>query len=212
MSQGEREREARFRFERDRRLYRLARACTRTVLSRYAAVHPSQLRFRAGPAGKPEIASPIGLSLTFSLAHTHGMVALVVSRDRAVGVDVEHERRFIPSEIDLPLLGASEAAGLSLLAPDCRPARFTEHWTLKESYAKARGTGLELPLDRCQFVIDGDRIGLRGDCQAAQAPPLWWFSLPPRAAGYVTAVAASLHAADEALDLEILPVAPQAER
>ena len=212
MSQDEREREVRFRFERDRRLYRLSRAYTRSVLSRYVAIDPRQLRFRAGPAGKPQLSSPSGSALTFSLAHTHGMVALLVSRGRAVGVDVERECRFSPSELNLSLLGRSEAAELRRLPPQRRPARFAEYWGLKEAYGKARGAGLELPLDRWEFIIEAEHIRLR--CNSAPEPEaqLWSFSLPPRTSGFVTAIAAALHATDEAPpDLRIFSLAHDAE-
>jgi 4'-phosphopantetheinyl transferase len=212
MSEDEREREVRFRFERDRRLYRLSRAYTRSLLSRYVGVDPRQLRFRVGPAGKPELAFPAGSAFTFSLAHTHGMVVLLVSRDRTVGADVERERRFTPSQLNLSLLGPSEVAELRRLAPQRRPARFVEYWVLKESYAKARGAGLELPLHHWEFIIEAKHIRLRCDSAPEPEAQLWWFSLPPRTSGFVTAIAAALHATDEAPpDLTIFSLAQDAE-
>ncbi|MHB2000391.1 MAG: 4'-phosphopantetheinyl transferase family protein [Solirubrobacteraceae bacterium] len=65
------------------------------------------------------------------------MVALLVGSGRAVGVDVEEERRFDRVKLDLRLLGRSEAAALSRLAPQRRPTRLAEHWALKEALAKA---------------------------------------------------------------------------
>ncbi|MHB2000392.1 MAG: 4'-phosphopantetheinyl transferase family protein [Solirubrobacteraceae bacterium] len=70
MSEDEREREARFRRERDRRLYCVARSCTRSVLSRYLACDPSELRFSTGPAGKPTLTHPAQSALAFSLSPT----------------------------------------------------------------------------------------------------------------------------------------------
>ena len=49
---------------------------------------------------------------------------------------------FAPSEVD----------ALRALPEADQPRRFLEYWTLKESYIKARGAGLSLPLD--QFAFD----------------------------------------------------------
>lgn len=197
MSPDEREREASFRFDRGRKTYMWARALTRSVLSRYSAAGPSELRFAQGPRGKPELAFPADSKLTFSLAHTDGMVVLLVARDRAVGVDVEGERRFLPSQVPLSLMGADETADLLSLPPRQRPGRFLELWTLRESYAKARGSGIELPLDRCQFKVEGGRVSARFDANLEPAPGRWSFSLLPRICGCVIAVAAALHAPGE---------------
>lgn len=198
MSQEEQLREAGLRSERQRRAYRWSRALTRTVLSGYCGVEPLELRFATSPAGKPRIEVPKGTGVEFSLAHTEGIAVLLVGRDRAVGVDVESERRPLPGDLLRRLLGPDELEGLRALSPARRRVRFLEHWTLKEAYAKARGSGLELPLAGWQFAIDERGARPRLDPGLEPAPERWWFALAPRVPGFVTAVAASLHAAGEA--------------
>lgn len=194
MSREEKLHEAGLRSERQRRAYRWSRALIRTVLSGYCAVEPLELRFATSPAGKPRVELPEGTGLEFSLAHTEGIAVLLVGRDRAVGVDVESERRPLSADLPRRLLGPGELEGLRALPPARRSVRFLEHWTLKEAYAKARGSGLELPLAGWQFAIDERGVRPRLD----PAPERWWFALAPSAPGFVIALAASLHAAGEA--------------
>jgi phosphopantetheinyl transferase len=46
--------------------------------------------------------------------------------------------------------------------------RFFEYWTFKESYIKARGTGLSIPLDQFWFHLPDDRDVVLG-CGSGEA-------------------------------------------
>jgi 4'-phosphopantetheinyl transferase len=197
MAPEERRRKGGLSFDRDKRANRSAHALTRAVLSRYVEVDPRRLRFAKGSAGKPELAYPADSALQFSLSHTDGMAVLLVSWGPAVGVDVESEQRFTPAEIPLSLLGATEGSKLRSLPRQHQVRRFLEYWTLKESYAKALGTGLILPLDRYEFAIDADGIRANIDPVLDPNSGRWWFS-HHRIPGFVTALAASLHEVGEA--------------
>jgi 4'-phosphopantetheinyl transferase len=195
LSEAERLRETRFHRNGDRVAYVWTRALTRRTLSRYAAVAPADWRFAEEPFGKPSIASAEGAGLAFSVSHTPGMAVLLLARERQVGVDVEHEGRALGPDLGA-VLGPREFADMRLLPEARRLRRALEHWTLKEAYAKACATGLELPLGRRQFLIESGRVhGLLADDDPD--PRLWWLSLPALAPGFVTAVAASRRAPDE---------------
>ena len=87
LTEDERAKVSRYRFEKDRHTSLVTRALVRTVLSRYAAVSPEDWRFIANEFGRPEISEPGGeRSLRFNLSHTEGLVVCLVSRDREVGV------------------------------------------------------------------------------------------------------------------------------
>lgn len=166
LSPAERERWQRYRFEKDRRLYLVAWALVRTVLSRYQPRFPSAWRFTTNPYGKPEIASEPGLApLCFNLSHTDGLVVCAVTLGRAVGVDVENLER---SESDLDIaeqyFAPAESAYLKGLTAESRTEAFFAFWTLKEAYVKARGQGLSLPLEAFAFTLEP--LGI------AFAPPL----------------------------------------
>jgi len=188
LSDEERARRERFRFERDRVAFLAARALVRTVLSGYAPVDPADWRFTP-PPGKPRIAHPHTTTpLHFNLAHTPGLVACVVSpAHERIGVDVERADRAVET-----LSGAG------------RGRAFLADWTLKESYAKARGLGLELPLDRMAFRIVGDEIRVAFAEELEDDPALWRFALLETPTGHLVAVAAETGGA--ALALRATPV------
>ncbi len=150
---------AAYRFPRGRREYLLTRALCRSVLSRYAPVAPGAWRFRPNAHGRPEVAGPDGAPpLRFNLANTAGLIACLVGGAREVGVDVEAmDRRTHALAVAERFFSAAEAAALRALPQEAQRARFLEYWTLKESYIKARGLGLALPLGDCTFVLDAGR-------------------------------------------------------
>jgi 4'-phosphopantetheinyl transferase len=148
LSEDEGARAARFHFERDRVTFVLSHALVRTAISAYADVAPGDWTFRTNEHGCPFVSGPAGHEwLRFNLSHADGCAAVVVARDRDVGIDVEPlgrravdlaiaERYFAPAEVD----------DVMSAPPDRRQQVFLEIWTLKEAYIKARGVGLSLGL------------------------------------------------------------------
>ena len=208
MSDDERRRELDFVHEKDRGLYRLARALARTVLSRYAPVDPPAWEFVRTRFGKPVVASPAGAGLDFSLAHTPGIAVLLVAAGRSLGVDVENARRPVAIEPALPLLGPSEIADLRSTPAERQGSRFLEYWTLKESYSKARGTGLSLPLDRCEFRLGAGGVEATIDPELDEEPERWWFTLVSLTPGFVAAATVSRRDPHETPRLETRSTLP----
>lgn len=158
LSDVEQAQEPRFYFARDRRRYLVTRALVRTVLSRYVSIAPADWKFRTNAYGCPAIANPQAGDLTFNLSHSHSLVVLAVTRGRAVGVDVETVReREVSIDIADRYFAPREVAELRTVPPAQQQDRFFEYWTFKESYIKARGMGLSLPLDKFSFHYAGDR-------------------------------------------------------
>ena len=132
-------------------MYLATRLLVRTALSRYEPVAPAAWRFESNEHGRPFVPrSP----LSFSLSNTRGLVVCAVARHLELGVDAELCSRAMCRSKSLSSTAPAEAAALRALPPACQPLRFLEYWTLKESYIKARGLGLTLPLDRFRFVFD----------------------------------------------------------
>lgn len=161
LSADERTRAARFVFPGDAAIFVLSHALVRTVLSRYAAVAPAGWSFTANAHGRPEVADPRYAFLRFNLSHTDGCAVVAVTRDRAIGVDVEALGRH-PVSLDVAdrYFAPPERDDLRRAPPADTHRVFLEIWTLKEAYIKARGVGLSLGLH--------DFICTRGDTGVAR--------------------------------------------
>ncbi len=189
----------RFHFARDARDYAAAHALLRTSLSRHAADRtPADWRFEKTPAGKPLFAGTGNPSLSFSLSHTHGMVACAVTPLAAVGVDVECADRDVDTaDIAARFFAPSEAAQLRQLEPQARRDRFFDFWTLKEALVKALGAGMAISLASLAFTVHADgEITL--DAPAAVETNRWQFGLFAASPAHRLAVAVQRPAAGAA--------------
>lgn len=179
LSPPERMRQARFHFDRDRHRFLVTRALVRTVLSRYASIHPQAWAFATNPHGRPHIANAGAdcAGLTFNVSHTGGLIVLAVARAMRLGVDVEFESgRASILEIAAGSFAPDELADLQALPAALRQHRFFEYWTLKESYIKARGEGLSIPLDQFSFTLQGERaVTLSIDPRQVDTASAWRF-------------------------------------
>lgn len=166
---------ARFAFEHLRREYLLTRALCRLSLSQYADVAPAQWQFQRNAYGRPEIAGAgQALDLQFNLSNARSLVAIVISRGRAVGIDVEETQRGVEMlPIAANYFSARELKALQALPPEQQSQRFFQLWTLKEAYIKARGQGLAIALDSFSFDLDAAAPAFHCDSGDAAA---WQFA------------------------------------
>lgn len=103
-----------------------------------------------GAHGKPGISG--GTGVYFNLSHA-GDYAAAVFDDGAVGIDVERARRVNVNVMQRQFTAAENAYLRS------EPDAFLRLWTRKESYCKAVGEGLHLPLS--SFDVLEDRVAGR---------------------------------------------------
>lgn len=191
-SDDERERRLRLRFAADRHERLVAVALVRTTLARYADVAPRDWRFERNEHGRPDpVAGQCDPPLRFNLSHARGLVACAVTVDRAVGIDVERiDRRSGTVSIADRYFAPEEARALRACPRERRRERFFEYWTLKESYIKARGLGLRIPLRRFAFRLDGDRpIRVAFERDFDDRAVDWQFALFRPTSGHIMAVA-----------------------
>ncbi|MFH0731191.1 MAG: 4'-phosphopantetheinyl transferase superfamily protein [Pseudomonadota bacterium] len=153
LSPEEKARKDRFLFAQHRHQYLVSRALVRGTLSHYASCSPDEWAFSTNEYGRPEIIRSKGLPpLRFNLSHTLGIAACAVVLRRDIGVDVEDmERKIGILQIANRYFSRPEIDSLHCLSEEKRRIRFFEYWTLKESYSKAKGVGLTLPLNRFTF-------------------------------------------------------------
>jgi len=192
----ERARIGRYRFDVDRRQHLVTRALVRAALSRHAGVAPEAWRFREEAHGRPEIdAPPSASSLRFNATNTKTLVACAVTAGADVGIDAEPRARAESIlEVAPTVFSGAELSELDALRSDPEAARerALALWTLKESYIKARGMGLGLPLRKITMVFGRDgSIALTADSGVDPAPERWRFHRADRD-GHVLAVAVAV--------------------
>lgn len=154
LSEAERDRAARFRFERDKVRFERRRCLLRLLLSRYLGIAPGAVELRYGPQGKPQLLE-FG-ALQFNLSHSDGH-ALFGFAQTELGVDLERVR--VDQDIDAVsrlVFAPEEKRVLESLPTSERIPAFFRGWTRKEAYVKARGQGLSLPLDSFEVSLAPD--------------------------------------------------------
>lgn len=155
----EKQEESRFHFVRDRHRYLLTRALVRTVLSRYVPIDPKDWVFSTDAGGRPHIVNSQAIEsrLSFNVSHTQGLIVVGVAKGRSLGVDVENlAARDISIDFANHYFAPQEVVAIRAVCRDLQQYRLFEYWTFKESYTKARGVGISLPLNLISFRFADD--------------------------------------------------------
>ncbi len=176
LSAREREQHQRFRFEKDRRRFLVTRLLVRYVLSRYVPLPPEEWTFEATSFGRPLIANdlPAARELTFNISHSEHVVLLGIAHGGELGIDVEDLQRRTSAAVADSFFAADEARQLEGLPAELQSRRFLDLWTLKESYIKARGKGLFMPLNQFAFDLrDENRLTLVLDPSLGDVAQRW---------------------------------------
>ena len=191
LSEAEWRQAERLRIEARRCQFVQGRVVLRRILARYAGVAPRDLRLAAGAYGKPFVCDPpVARRLRFNFAHSHGLALCAVTLDRDVGVDLERIRSLAGADlIARHCFSTCEQRVLEGLPPDQRLNAFWTGWTLKESYVKARGDGLRVPLGSFDVSITPGQPRLIRVAAAPGEPRRWQLHSLRPADGYVGAVA-----------------------
>jgi 4'-phosphopantetheinyl transferase len=143
LSDDERERGARFRFDVHRRRFLHCRALLRKYLAETLGTDAASIAFRYGPYGKPEVDG-----VHFNVSHSDHLAVIAVSHEHPIGIDVEH----IDDSKEVLALASTafsraECEALSALPPDEQILSFYRTWARKEAYLKLLGTGFSLASD-----------------------------------------------------------------
>jgi 4'-phosphopantetheinyl transferase len=153
LSADETIKQQRYKFSHDRHDALITRAFVRDLLSYYADIAPNDWRFDKGEKDKPEIVNP-PLPLRFNISHTKGLIICAVTLEDDIGCDVENTTRSNDLlAIANRYFSAIETKELFSLTKEQQQHRFFDYWTLKESYIKAWGLGLAIPLKDFSFNI-----------------------------------------------------------
>jgi 4'-phosphopantetheinyl transferase len=140
LSNDEKVRFDRFRFEDDKKRYGLAHSIKRFCLSKLLGIAAENLSFSEGEKGKPICDQDKGLN--FNISHSGNWVLFGISTHSILGVDIEPiEREISDSVLDYALnQGQIEAVKCS----NKPQQQFMLFWTQKEAISKALGLGISI--------------------------------------------------------------------
>ena len=161
LTDDERVQMSRLYFARHRHQFLVTRALIRTSLSAYFQVEPADWQFGKNGYGKPGITFPEEAGpVQFNISHCEGLIMCGITRQHDIGVDVEDANRSTLATFESlsSYFSATEMADMAQLPIDQQRQRFFDYWTLKESYIKARGMGLAIPLAKFSFRFEADRL------------------------------------------------------
>jgi 4'-phosphopantetheinyl transferase len=188
LSSEEKERAGKFLVAHAREQFIASRSILRELLSAYLRVPAVEISISYGHYGKPSVADSAGSSpLCFNGSHSQGLAVFAFTREREVGIDIEKIRPEVATEeIAERFFSKAEIADLATLPPQLRSEGFFRCWTRKEAYIKARGLGLQIPLQSFDVAVQADEAQ-----QIGEGNNLPWslYSFEP-ASGFVGAVAA----------------------
>lgn len=208
LDEAERARHQRFLPPLKKHEFLVTRVMVRTLLGAALGEAPESLRFVLNEWGRPDLPPPS--PLRFNVSHTTGLVVCLLSEAHEVGVDTELLAR-APRLLALApkVFAPRERRDLAALPAQRQEERAVLLWTLKESYIKARGMGLLLPLQAFAFSFEDDRIRLEVEPELEDDGARWQFQTQ-RLGGHLvsTAIANPNPVAVEVTEFEGWPSTP----
>ncbi len=173
-------RQKKFYFAKHQHQYLVTRAMVKTALSYYENKHPADWEFSKNKYGRPEIAnSDVKKKLRFNLSHTDDLIICGITLEKDIGVDVENvSRNGQTIEIADRFFSRNEVNDLLTLPIHQQRNRFFDYWVLKESYIKACGMGLSIPLNQFSFKLrKNSPISISFEPERNDFPLAWKFWL-----------------------------------
>ncbi|MDN5780842.1 MAG: 4'-phosphopantetheinyl transferase superfamily protein [Luteimonas sp.] len=150
----------------DRALTTLAYACHRLLLSTVLECAPPEVPLGRDARGCPVVASG---GFHTSLSHAEGLVAIAVSSQGPVGIDIEPAARAGEmGEIAGRVCHPDELAALAGLPAPERERALLSLWVRKEALLKAAGIGMAVEMDRFEAPLDRV-LALPGDVRGGTA-------------------------------------------
>lgn len=158
LDKNEWKRADRFRFKKDRLHFIAARGQLKWLLSQYLNRSPEDVQFEYNAYGKPYLASG---AVFFNISHSHQMGLIAVHKTGKIGVDIEWKRPdFEAIKLAHRFFSEYEYRSLLELPEEQQRDGFFNCWARKESFIKAVGLGLSLPLKSFD-------VSLKPNCEAA---------------------------------------------
>ncbi|WP_145408986.1 4'-phosphopantetheinyl transferase family protein [Paenibacillus xylanexedens] len=149
----------------------LGEVLTRVTLSKRTGLRPEELSLTRNQYGKPSFSLSHDADVPFNVSHSGDWIALISGGDAALGVDIEKIDP-IDMKIAEQFFSLTESIFLAAEPAEMQLDTFYRLWTLKESYIKAVGMGLSIPLDSFSIIRRAD-----GNWHSPQAATSLFLSL-----------------------------------
>ncbi len=147
LSQDEKERADRLKFQTDRNNFLLARGHLRSLLSAYLYKEPKEFELCYGSYGKPYISKDSNPdNISFNLSHSRGTSFYALTKEREIGIDIEYLRPVSRAQKIIDRFFSEEERAYYHNQPSGKKLEtFFMLWCRREAYTKALGTGFNLP-------------------------------------------------------------------
>lgn len=159
VSDERRRRVASYRFSVDKIRCLIAELLVRHLLAEHFGVNPTSLLIRYSRYGKPYLENS---NIHFNISHSGDWVVCAMG-DSEIGVDIE-----VMKQIDFHAVyhyfSNTEIERLDAVDLVTNPDAFYQIWTLKESYVKYLGLGLQCPFSNFSIMVESnDKIKVAHD-------------------------------------------------
>ncbi len=145
----------RFKFAELKHRYIICHGILRILLAEYINDSVTDLRIDKKEFGKPFL--PDYPELSFNMSHSGDILALAISSQRQLGIDVEcYKARNTWNGLVKKCFAPEEADYWNRLDKAEQGQAFYQFWVKKEAFVKAVGKGITLGLDQC--VVNPDDV------------------------------------------------------
>jgi len=155
LSDAERARAPRFKFEIHRRRYIVTRGRLRLLLAERLDTAPESIEIACRSHGKPILGGRfVECGLHFNVSHSENVAVYAFADRREVGIDIEAVRELWDMDsIAAGVFSPREHEAYLNLEASERALGFFNCWTRKEAFVKALGDGLRYPLDSFEVSL-----------------------------------------------------------
>ncbi len=159
LSDVEKQRAARFANNELSQRFICAHGALREILSDYVGLPADQLIFNQNKYGKPYLIIDGQESyLQFNMSHSDHMLAIIISNDKAVGIDIEAVRENQNlAKVSKQYFSTLEYQQFIALPSAEQTAAFYRYWTCKEAFIKAIGQSLSYGLKNISVQMHSDK-------------------------------------------------------
>ncbi len=159
LSDDEKQRAARFRFDKHRNRFITGRGTIRKILANKGRCLPQAIRFALNKYGKPAFQEPeTARHIQFNASSSDTMGAIAISHNIPLGFDIEKIKPGSNRDYDLIVKNQFTNDEYDWYKKQKKHERirvFFEFWTCKEAYLKALGIGLIGKLDGFSIDLQG---------------------------------------------------------